>query len=345
MLTFGVHTHITNPLSSGYLCYLSCIRSWARLADEVVVVDGGSTDKSLTVLGEWLGPLKERVRVISNVQTHWGQGEAWEWPQIAINRQAGLDCLGTDWAIHVDADHVAPSVSREVIVQDLAEHREALLLSMPITYYDNGVFLTRVRPRAWVLNLARVKASNLAVAYGVDRRDGTHLDYPLRIAGRRQFVEPGTGVYKQYFVGDFLPSEGLLKLGPFSMGHFFFTIQQCIAKCTRLARTVARFRGTCSETAFETRTTLRLRRICGRETKDALLGKAFSEEVRALMLERYQDDMMGGLLYSPVGPMGKVRELTGLALRASRLALRAARITRPLPTRAVVTPAPGEVAR
>ena len=42
-LTIGIHTHITNPLSSGYHGYPACVDSRLSIADEVIVVDGGST--------------------------------------------------------------------------------------------------------------------------------------------------------------------------------------------------------------------------------------------------------------------------------------------------------------
>ena len=42
----SAHTYVTNPLSTGYLVCLPAIQSFLDFADEVIVVDGGSTDGS-----------------------------------------------------------------------------------------------------------------------------------------------------------------------------------------------------------------------------------------------------------------------------------------------------------
>jgi len=41
--TVGVVTAITNPLSTGYLAYLAFVDSWSKVADQVILVDGGWT--------------------------------------------------------------------------------------------------------------------------------------------------------------------------------------------------------------------------------------------------------------------------------------------------------------
>ena len=319
MLTIGVHTHITNPLSAGYLCYLASIKSWAKLVDQVVVVDGGSTDGSLERLNECLGPLNEKVRVIAPPDAHWGADDRWEWPQIAINRQIGLEALDTDWAIHVDADHVAPEKNPDDLRHELKMHSNSTLLVMPILFYDNGKFLQRKAPRAWVLNLRKIRAEGMPVSYGMDRLSGTHLDYPIFITSKQTFKDPDTGFAKSFCWGELVPGEGQISLQPFSMGHFFFTPEQCMAKNLRLSVVSGRFRGVGPRTKFEISHELRLHRVMGFERRDNLLKKSFSKEVIELIEAFYNEDMLGGLLYCKPNPFNeKLRSTLCLALRAKR---------------------------
>lgn len=319
MLTIGVHTHITNPFSSGYLCYLACIKSWTKIADEVVVVDGGSTDNSLNLLNNWLGPLQSKVKIIAPSEAHWGSGDLWEWPQIAVNRQIGFEALNTDWAIHVDADHVCHDFDAGVLRQELELHSSSILLNMPIRFYDNGHFLDRKAPRAWILNLRKIRDEKLGVAYGMDRVSGTGLDYPIHVYSNQSFRDPDTGFEKTFFWGEHVQSQGQVTLQPFSMGHFYFTPEQCIAKNHRLSVVSNRFRGVGPRTQFEIEHELRLHRKCGHEARDELLKKPFPKEVIDLMDDYYREEMLGGILYRNPGIIEeRWRNSVCLVLRAKR---------------------------
>ena len=39
-------TLCTNPLTTNYLTYIAYLNSWAKYVDEIIIVDGGTTDKS-----------------------------------------------------------------------------------------------------------------------------------------------------------------------------------------------------------------------------------------------------------------------------------------------------------
>jgi len=94
--TISAHCNITNPKTAGYP-YVESIKSFANLCDEVVVVDGGTTDGSLE-------PLKriDRVRIV--------KGRKWkrdfDWTIIGRNTNIGyLEC-NSDWAFHFDVDYI-----------------------------------------------------------------------------------------------------------------------------------------------------------------------------------------------------------------------------------------------
>ena len=123
----SAHTYVTNPLSTGYLIYLPAVQSFLDFADEVVVVDGGSTDGSLEALAGLRG--HERLVVVSNEQTRWGAGDAWERPQFGIQRQTGFERCTGDWAIAFDADHVLPDAEHGSLRHQLEQRtqRDVLL--------------------------------------------------------------------------------------------------------------------------------------------------------------------------------------------------------------------------
>lgn len=244
MATIGVHTHITNPLSFGYLSYLACVESWARVADEVVVVDGGSTDNSISLLMDWLGPLARKVKIITTPETYWGAGEQWFWPQIAINRQVGYAALQTDWAIHVDADHVLSDVvTRELLETECARATDSYVYSFWVSDFAEGRLRHRIRTRSWIVNKRKASENGITVAYGIDVKSRTHLDYPLIVRKGVRFLDPLTNVQKQFLAGDYVAHGGILNIDMFRYGHFFFTFEQCLYKCERLDRVLSRYVG------------------------------------------------------------------------------------------------------
>ena len=95
-IKLSAHCNVTNCVSSGYPC-IESIKSFANLCDEVIVVDGGSTDGSLKKLSKI-----DKVKVI--------QGEEWprdfDWTILGRNLKIGYENCSGDWAFHFDADYI-----------------------------------------------------------------------------------------------------------------------------------------------------------------------------------------------------------------------------------------------
>lgn len=96
-MKISIHVNITNPEYNQYP-YLEAIASYCDLADEVVIVDGGSTDGSL----EKIKQLNEKIKIVENL---WPQDE-WSWEQIGVNTNIGFENCTGDWAIKVDIDYI-----------------------------------------------------------------------------------------------------------------------------------------------------------------------------------------------------------------------------------------------
>jgi len=100
-MKISAHTNITNPETCGYP-YLESIESYANLCDEVVVVDGGTTDNSLKKIEELNKKLGGKIKVI--------KGEKWErdfdWYIMPKNLNIGYEACEHDWAFHFDVDYI-----------------------------------------------------------------------------------------------------------------------------------------------------------------------------------------------------------------------------------------------
>src|SRR5438105_7673950 len=83
-----------------------CIRAISGIADDIVVVDSGSTDDTVAI-AEGLG-----ARVIRH-----------DWPGYGPQKRFAEDCAKFDWILNVDAD--------EMVTPQLANEIKALLASGP----------------------------------------------------------------------------------------------------------------------------------------------------------------------------------------------------------------------
>lgn len=94
----------------------SCLESVANIADEIVIVDGNSTDKTLEIAQRF------KAKVIHEENRK----------MFHINKQIALDACTNDWILQLDADEVVPA--------NLAEEIQHIVGSAP---KEHGFFLAR----------------------------------------------------------------------------------------------------------------------------------------------------------------------------------------------------------
>lgn len=105
-----------------------CIRAVKDLADDIVVVDSGSTDDTVAI-AESLG-----ARVIHH-----------DWPGYGPQKRYSEDCAHYDWILNVDAD--------EMVTPELAREIKALLAAGPALsaykFHIRNVYPNQSKPRLW----------------------------------------------------------------------------------------------------------------------------------------------------------------------------------------------------
>ena len=240
-MKISAHTHITNPCSSGYLAYLPAIQSFLDVADEVIVVDGDTTDESLDRLTSLRG--YEKLKIISTEQTYWGQGENWGWPQISIQRQTGFDECSGDWVIHFDADHLIPDFEQETLLTALRDLRsKGILYEFRVMGVENGKYVNAKNTKRWCINKKLAKEQKVKIGWGV-KQDGSGLLRPIIPQEQRFFVDPVNKAKKFYNVGPLYPLSGTLDVTLYKYGYFFFSSEQLHYKNQRLEKVRARFEG------------------------------------------------------------------------------------------------------
>src|SRR3989338_8459456 len=77
----------------------SCIESFKDIADEIIIVDGASTDKTVEIAKKY----GAKVKITTNKEN------------FHINKQMAIDIATSDWVLQMDADEqVSPELAQEI---------------------------------------------------------------------------------------------------------------------------------------------------------------------------------------------------------------------------------------
>lgn len=134
-MKLSISTNITNPIKRQDP-YIEAILNYCAFADEVIVVDGGSTDGSLEEIKKLNNP---KIKVV-----HYEWPEIWEWEQIPRSMNFGIEQATGDWVIKMDIDRFFHGRDFEKIRQTLEPETRPvaafLCYNFPITrrYFCKG---------------------------------------------------------------------------------------------------------------------------------------------------------------------------------------------------------------
>jgi hypothetical protein len=226
--SIGVVVNCTNSYSRGYLAYLASIDSWSTVADQIVIVDGETTDESYETLKNWIKARNFEVHRVP--ESLWGTNGRWHAGQWTINTNIGLSKLETDWAFVICADYILRTESIGSMHKILMTNCDESALTYKRTKLDNQgrEYLTPLRGIA--LNLKRIRTKGLAIGFGIDSRTLMPSDYPIFLERYTQFIDPLNGAIKKIYQGDRISVGQHLDLTSMVYGHYFFNLEQVIKK-------------------------------------------------------------------------------------------------------------------
>ena len=115
MVTTGCYILMQNPLTNNYP-YLECVNCMLDIFDEVLIVDGGTTDGSFDLL-----PKDNRIKI---KQCLWAEDASWNF--LTQQYDFGLQNLTTDWRVKIDADYIFHENDIDSIKKIFQEHQDEI---------------------------------------------------------------------------------------------------------------------------------------------------------------------------------------------------------------------------
>lgn len=164
----------TTTTNSFKMCYpiIEAIKSYLPVLDELIVIDGGSTDGTLEAIKELND---SRIRIICDEDTKWEKD--WKYSRMNHNMDRGFrECQG-DIVLKFDADRILKD--KDLMKQDLQRLKNERYLDLRTSRYSIKLIdrygLKKPIMRAVNRNVA--KDMNLNLRYGLDLEIGAHNNF------------------------------------------------------------------------------------------------------------------------------------------------------------------------
>ena len=212
--TISGYTTTRNCIEHRYP-WRACIKSMLRFCDEVVVVDGGSTDGTWEELEKW-GEEEEKLKV-HKVERDWAHKRFAVFDG-AQKAEARKRCT-MEYCWQMDADELAPDQVKGQIINFCRSWPQLVdLVSFPVVEFWGSKEKVRVDVNPWKWRLSRNlphithgipqelrkydEDENLYAGVGTDGCDYVHTDTGVRIAYASFYTDEADAVRRQALAGD-----------------------------------------------------------------------------------------------------------------------------------------------
>lgn len=168
-MKLSIHTTITDPHERQYP-YIEALRSYLDLADEVIIVDGGSSDETKNVsladiLDTFSGDINKGKMKIINLP--WP--EDYTQKEFPIHLNAGLEACTGDWAMKLDIDHIIHDQSIQKIREQLEVGTSQMFLTIgKLTVIDR--FHATLKSKLPII-INRIHDVGKDIRYGLDEAE------------------------------------------------------------------------------------------------------------------------------------------------------------------------------
>lgn len=153
----------TNSDTWGYP-YLESIKSFLPVVDEMIVIDGGSTDDTVKNIRQ----LSDKIRVIDDEDVKWE--DVWKYSRMSHNFDRGYqECKG-DYVIKFDIDNILLERHEKILRRDIAEMDNTKCYSMNFNRRNicrEGWYNLK-KSKVLAINKRLCKQDRLDVHYGLD---------------------------------------------------------------------------------------------------------------------------------------------------------------------------------
>lgn len=143
------------------------LKSVSAFADEILIVDGGSTDNSVAIIEQFRPRPECEIRLFSMPQT--GLPYTGSWNETAV-RNFLVDQAGGDWIVNLDADEMFDDLMLELLPELLAG-TTADVYQFPFVCFWGDLNTVRVNAPGdahWSVNIVRMWRNGIGIRYNVE---------------------------------------------------------------------------------------------------------------------------------------------------------------------------------
>jgi len=153
----------TNSDTWGYP-YIESIKSFLPIVDELIIIDGGSTDSTI----DNIKALSSKIRIVNDKDTKWE--DVWKYSRMSHNFDRGFqECKG-DVVIKFDIDNILLERHEKLLKDDLLKLKESRAYS--ITFNKRNVQVKNhyylKKPKTLAVNKRLCKENRINAHYGLD---------------------------------------------------------------------------------------------------------------------------------------------------------------------------------